>query len=262
MSKKLLVSFFLLFLFPSVIFAEEQFPFLGEIAADDVNVRAGQSTNYERLCQLNKGAQVVVLEKKFSWYKIRLPLEASCFIHGEYVEMVSGDVAKVKTDNVNLRAGTSPKSAIIGKANHDKLIRIREKIDEWYRIEPTAETSGWISEEFIKFVSRNVPPPQVVEMPPAPAAQPAIPPEQEKSKAPKLVPVIGRIEDLGRILPNKDIRYKLVGEDKTIYYLEGPRRIIDPFVHSKVKVEGYLKNETDGNLNVPVITVVKISLIL
>ena len=67
---------------------QESFPFLAESTGDHVNVRAGQSANFEQLCQLSKGEEVAIVGKEYSWYKIQLPSHAKSFVSNKFVEFI------------------------------------------------------------------------------------------------------------------------------------------------------------------------------
>ena len=49
---------------------QEFFPFVAQINTDEINVRAGQSTNFEKICTVKKSEKLIVVDKSFSWYKI------------------------------------------------------------------------------------------------------------------------------------------------------------------------------------------------
>ena len=63
--KRIVAILTIVSLVPFPVFAaQESFPFLAEAINERVNVRAGQSQNFEKLCQLEKG------EKSLSWARI------------------------------------------------------------------------------------------------------------------------------------------------------------------------------------------------
>jgi len=50
-----------------------EFPYMGTISGDRVNVRAGSSKNHEILCKLNNGERVAVRGGRGEWLKIVPP---------------------------------------------------------------------------------------------------------------------------------------------------------------------------------------------
>ncbi len=247
--------------------AVEQFPFVGVITGNSVNVRAGQSTNFDSVLQMDKGEKLVVLERVFSWYKIRLPQKAQCYISAEFVRTQRGEIGEVTGRRVNLRARPDLTSSQMGQLRKGQLVRKVAEKDGWWQIEPMEGIYGWITADFVEYESSDVPPARVVTLPPPPKPQvvrkPVPTPKKEtSSKDENKIEVAGRLEDLGRLLPDYDIHYKLIIDGETAYYLIGPRRIFDPFINLKVLIRGKRKPDPEGQYPVPVILVSKVNLIL
>ena len=256
----------IIFLSTAHAYADQAMPFLAEVKVENVNLRAGQSTNFENLERLTKGEQLVVVDKSFSWYKVKLPLTAKAFVSSSLVNMVRGEVGEIKGNRVNVRAQPKLDATVLGQLSKGTLVRVVEIIDGgWYRIDPPDQTYGWLLAEYVTFLSNAIPPPHLVEAPsrniyrqkknPEPVA------EQTVSLQPQvnLVVVQGVVEDLGQGSPSPDIRHK-IQVDKTVYCLKGYRSILDAFLHNRVKIEGKL--EPQGHSPYPVILVTKISLVL
>ncbi len=129
--------------------SEQHFPFIASILKDQVNVRAGPSTNFEKLMSLNKGEEVVVLERNYSWYKIKLPSQARCYISQEFVKIINENVGEVIANRVNLRAGAGVQFSVIGQVNKGDPVHIIEHLEEWYRIEPPQNSYGWLLAEYL-----------------------------------------------------------------------------------------------------------------
>src|SRR3989338_1709375 len=102
-------SFLVLFfsLITGVAAAQEQFPYVGQVSGEGVNIRAGQSANFEKVGRLKSGDQVVVLEKSYSWYKIKLPIDAKSYITARYIKELDDQTGEVANDRVNVRAGAN-----------------------------------------------------------------------------------------------------------------------------------------------------------
>jgi len=134
-----------------IVWAQEHLPpFLAESTGDHVNVRAGQSANFEKLCQLSKGEEVVIFGKEYSWYKIQLPLSAKSFVSKDYVQFLGLNAGGITATDVNIRAGAGIHHTILGRLAKGDQIYIREEFDEWYRIEPVAKSYGWVSQKLLK----------------------------------------------------------------------------------------------------------------
>jgi SH3-like domain-containing protein len=264
--KMVAVPFLLLFL-PGVSLSAVEgdlFPFLGEIIENDVNIRAGQSASFDKVGRLAQKEKVIVVEKSYSWYKIRLPSHAVSYIHAKYVNPLGNNIGEIIGDRLNIRAGPGVDHSPLGQLEKGALVRLLEQKDEWYRIEPVDQSYGWVMDKFVRFVSRDVPPALVVQRPPDPSSQSPSSFPRELVQEPKeqigILSAVGVVQGLGEQVLSNDIRHRLVSDDQKIYNLKGYRSIIDGFLHHKVAIEGTI--QPDVHAKEPVILVTKITLVL
>ena len=262
----------------SSAWAEEAFPFTAVCASSQVNVRAGQNRNYEELTELQEGEEVVVVEKSFSWYKIKLPLHARSYVSGQFVEKLADGIGMVTGNHLNIRARESSQASVIGRLSKGDLVKIVGESGEWLQIEPVEQSFGWVADDYIVFQSASVPPPRVVEppvrniykrkhladRPPSPPASP-FPMFDEQPRSQTVQPAMrvvaaGVIQGLGTRSLTENIRHQLVIEGKTAYYLKGYRSVMDGFQDYQVKIEGEVL--PDIKAPHPVVLVTKIHLIL
>ena len=250
------------------VFGSQTLPFLGKITADNVNVRAGQSAAFERLYQLNKEETVVVVDHKYSRYKVKLPDNAEVYISEKFVKRRIKDIAIVTGNVVNLRAGPGEEYSALGKVKKNQIVRIRETVNNWCRIEPMEGMHGWILDKFVTFHSNDIPAPKIIKEPSRNKYKQRK--QFSKTEATDVLAiqkdndafsVVGRLEDLGRVAP-KDTRYKLVVDEKTAYYLSGSPLLLNSFVYYKVRIYGKIKEELKAEYPHPIITVSKLKLVL
>jgi len=263
--------------FFSVTLANETFPFLAEVAVENVNIRAGQDTNFESLGCLNRGSEVVVVGKSYNWYKIKLPLEAKVYISQEYAQMVDPAKAVVMRDRVNVRAGAGTKFSVLGQLNQGTFVKVLEKLEGWYKIEPVEGIYGWVGVQFVTFKSDRIPDTLKIQTagversstsvlsPQAPTIDPSSRKTSESTTGESALPVpspfyIGRLEELKGSFPNDDIRYQLTRPDGMTYYLKGEQWIFEEFSGYQVKVEGKFVNGTRHDSH-PVLEVQSIRLV-
>ena len=285
-STKTIIFLVLFFCFSShFVFAEERFPFLAEVSAPSVNIRAGEHLNFEKLGRLTKGQQVIVVGRNYSWYKIKLPSDAKSYVSQDFVMPVNAQTGVIKSERVNIRAGAGANFTVLGQLKKGTTVTILEKLDGWYRIEAVEGTWGWISQQYLTFKSNQLPPTiplignteeAVSKKNPPPLAQtfpspPAAKIQGIKSsevvsspKAPGPISVIGRVENLNEGILSDDIRHKLITDDHTIYYLQGYKNVLDEFSSYHVQIEGNIPKEKGPQhpSPYPVIVVSKINLIL
>jgi len=250
-----------LILFLTNACAQEKFPFVGEIISDRVNVRAGPNINFERLIQFNKGEEAVVVDKNYTWFKVKLPVKAICYIKADFIKGLSEDIGEVTGDRVRLRAGAGENFSAIGKLDKGTIVRYTELINGWYRIEPVEGSYGYVSEEFIKFKSETIPPPYII-------AQPVRNIDHKEGLAEQvqttetLVPVTtepltvtGQLVDQGRMIRSKELRYKLVTDGKPMYFLIGDSSAFNDIIDRNVELKGNIKNYPAGTYKYPVLIV-------
>ncbi len=283
----------------SVYAQQKFFPYLAEATGDQVNVRSGQSSNFERLCQLSKGDEVVVLEKGYSWYKIQLPSAARSFVSKEYVQYLGQNAGGVIAEKVNIRAGAGIHFTVLGQLAKGEQIFIEEELDEWYRIKPVAESYGWVGEKFLSFKSNDVREyrakayarpsveEELFELVPveaeeeefaeAPVVEEQVVEEQVvkkrtvkkraakkqavKEQATEKFSAVGYVEDY----EDKDddgIQYKIVVNGRPVCYVQGVNHMLGRFMHHKVSVEGAVNKKLQSKYAYPVLIVSKVRLML
>lgn len=277
----------------SAVAQQADFPYVGQISGEGVNVRAGQSANFERVCQLEKGDDVIVVDKQFSWYKIHLPDKASSYIHKQYVQYLGQKTGGITADKVNIRAGAGIHFTALGQLNKGETVILEEELEEWYRIRPVPGSYGWVTGEYITFKSADtlayqealasrLPKEEVLEMitQDLPVEQ-SVTENQDKS--------LPQAEEIGAV-PHKDIvepvipddgilsvvghveayekkgedgiYYKIVQDGEPVCYVQGPNQMLGRFLHQKVTVDGTVNQKLLSKYNRPVLTVSKIRLMI
>ena len=164
LQKHLKISFLILYTIllpgkPETLFAqaqERQFePVYATVLEDQVNIRAGQGLNFEVLGQLNQAAQVVVRGQGYGWYKIKLPREALCFVHSDYI-----NEGIVEVDKLRVRAGCGTNFNVLGMLRKGDTVDIVEERDDWVKIRPPKGCNGWIKKDYLKLSEKKfIPPP-------------------------------------------------------------------------------------------------------
>ena len=263
-----------------IVWAQEYLPpFLAESKGDQVNVRAGQSANFEKLCQLSKGEEVVVLGKEYSWYKIQLPPSAKSFVSKNYVQFLGLNAGGVTATNVNIRAGAGIHHTVLGQLAKGEQIYIQEEFEEWYRIEPIFESYGWVSEKLLTFKSKDfsryqMPPPRsfvdetisesksiTEEQSASEDIMDAVVEEPIEAESKGIITVVGYVESYENE-GTDGIYYKIVAGNKPVCYIQGTNHMLGRFVHQKVSVDGTVNQKLLSQYSHPVIVVLKVRLIL
>jgi uncharacterized protein YgiM (DUF1202 family) len=266
-------GFILLCLFSSSAFAQAKFPFMARVKADRVNVRAGQSNNYEALASVNKGDELLVIGKNYSWYQVRLPEGSKMYLKMDYLKLLSTEVGEITADRVNIRARPNTNSSIIGQLERGDQFFIKENSGEWIWIRPLVKAQGWVHEDFLEFKNQGASAKLFQNPADAAARAKAEKAALERKRLAKFAGLRavadGQHEAEGILVKfreGKGIIYKLMGRiedapgDVCLAYIDGPASMLAHFTGSKVIVRGAAKD--DASLDTAVLSISKIKLSL
>lgn len=278
-AKRIVVGLAIIFLVPVPGFAaQESFPFLAQAINERVNVRAGQSQNFEKLCQLGKGEEVIVVGKDFSWYKVQLPSRTHVYLSDKYVRLAGSMEGEIVGDRVNVRSSAKVESTILGQLEKGSRIRIIEKSPGWYKIAPPAQVFGWVADGLLAFKSKDItayrPKEEREESPAAETGNEASEVTQSQQPAAQAVsPVTASLNSQNvsvtgvlRLLPplqgNTNVSYELLIRNKPAYFIQGPRAMFDEFTRYTVTVDGTLNADLEKQFSKPVLNVARVQLVL
>jgi hypothetical protein len=265
MKLKIVLFSFMLFCLSPYGWAKEHFPFLGEIAADKVSVRAGQNVNFERVDILAEGTSVIVYEEQYGWYRIQLPVTAKSFVRIDYLTLENDTMGKITGNRVNVRATRSVTSSALGQLEKDTYVRLVNKMDDWFQIVPVAGMFGWVNKDFVRFKSDTLPTMESLGL--TPITKPSIletdigSPPQAVTDTSSSVTVSGTVEPVSPADMLNNASYQLKSEDGKIYYLQIHPAVIGHFSRDVVRVDGSLVTGV-ASLPYPVIAVKKFQLVL
>lgn len=256
----LITAIFVFSLKPS--FAQEKTPFLGEVNANQINLRSDATTSAAIICTLNKGERVDVVLELYDWYKVRLPKKAPAYIKNKLASCIryandptTGQTtqaclsAKVLGDRVNIRAKPDEASPILGLADKNEIINIVDEKKGWYKIEPVQNSFGWIHKKFIVRATQ-------------PLAQPAVnqlPQEKRESveNAESNILLIGIVKPYG-IVFRRTATHKLETTDNKIFLLKGNRASLNALNYQKVKVIGKIVNQPKAKYPIVEVKIIEV----
>jgi len=259
MFKKLFLTLSLLCFGCTIADAQEVFPYVAKVKVKTANIRAGQNANFESLGQVQEGNELVVIGSSFDWRKIKLPVDAKAYVNAGFVKDLGQGVGEVAGNRLNIRAGAVVNASIVGQLKNGEMIRIIEKKDDWYRIEPPQESFGWILNEFLEKTSGEIPAPRMVQAPVKNENKKRLEETKGNKLPPGVLQVTGVVKDLANNMISGNIRHYLESDGK-IFALQGYRHVINGFLHQKVRIEGYIKPDVKSDN--PVLLVTKITLVM
>jgi uncharacterized protein YgiM (DUF1202 family) len=256
-------SLLILSYFNTRLTAAEDFPFLAEVIQEKVNVRAGPNTNFEKLCQLSQGDEMVVVGKEFTWYKIEIPIQASSYINEKYIETSDGKTGKVTGNRVNVRASFKVDSTSLGSVKQGEEVKILDKKEDWYKILPVKNSFAWVTDKLVSFKSQDVAPfylkqtAQINELQAAAQVAPSTDDANENS-----LPIVSTTGLLEYDQSSPEYKYKITKDGDVLYHVKSPNLNVPDFVNYKVKVDGFLKADEQNTDQTPVLILKKIQLVL
>lgn len=248
---------------------EQTFPFTGRVNADNVNIRAGQSKNFDHIGTLQRDDTVVVIQKNYSWYKIRLPKTAQCYVYRELVHFLRDQIGEMTGSRVNVRARPQLNASVLGQLNKMTRVRIVETLDEWYRIEPVEGIYGWVLDEYIDYQSGQVPEPAVVQLPSRNIYEMKRKEEQRRAQeeARRLareqaskIRIRGTVRLIEGRSTDSHVRHQMTSDEGKTFCLMGYRSILDGFLNHRVQIEGV--PQEDSRFAHPVLLVTQVRLVL
>ncbi|MFC1703403.1 SH3 domain-containing protein [Candidatus Omnitrophota bacterium] len=249
-------------LFCSEALCKEQFPALYQISVDKSNIRAGYNINFEILKTVEKDENIIVLDKQYGWYGVKLPLDVACYISSKYVlvDKINKAQSAVTANRVNVRARPDLHSTVLCQVGTiNKINVLRQENEDWYAIEPPAECIGWISKENLEFASYDIieeklapqpkeetQPQETTQQAETAVAQPKeseqVPDttkesSHESKKSPEIFTGTGIVRPMGIFFGRKGT-HKLVQNKKLACYLKGDKKALDAFSNQRVELSG------------------------
>ncbi|NLO82604.1 MAG: SH3 domain-containing protein, partial [Clostridiales bacterium] len=117
---------------------------------------SGAGTGYSIIGSLKKDAQVEILEKVGSWYKIKYGSKTG-YVSGQYIKLSSGSPSQgqntktgiVTASALNVRSGPGTGYSRIGYLTKNAKVEIIGQSGSWYKIK-FANGTGYVSSKYIK----------------------------------------------------------------------------------------------------------------
>jgi uncharacterized protein YgiM (DUF1202 family) len=127
---------------------------LGEVTANDVYVRSGDSLNHYTICKLKAGDHVTVVGERGEWYEILPPEGTFSLISGDFVDTTDNQTGTVNGDNVRVRAGSllneNKYTVQTLLAKGTPLTIMGRNPDGFVRIKPPSGATLWVSRSFVQ----------------------------------------------------------------------------------------------------------------
>ncbi|WP_390409344.1 N-acetylmuramoyl-L-alanine amidase [Lacticaseibacillus jixiensis] len=124
------------------------------VSASVLNVRLGPGLTYGVMGQVQKGASLTILQKKNSWYQVRLGGNrigwvASWLVHQDDATTNAAKVARLKT-NANVRQYAATSAKLLGTLSSGSVVNVLYQTNGWSQITYN-NTAAWISSSLVEF---------------------------------------------------------------------------------------------------------------
>lgn len=165
------------------------------VTQKSVNVRGQAAINSEVITRLQRGDRVTVLDlvtkkpkldEPANWAKVALPTNAAVWVNHSFINAADKTVVPKK---LNVRSGPGENYSVIGRLAKGTVVKEIETKGDWLKIEPPAETYGFIAAHLLS--NEPAAPPAVVTPPPpvnVAVVEPPKPPPTETVVSPPVVP--------------------------------------------------------------------------
>jgi len=135
----------------------------GEITANDVYVRSGDSVNHYTISKLKAGDRVSVVSERGEWYEILPPEGTFSLVSGDFIDTADNQSGIINGDNVRVRAGSLLNEnkytvqTLLAKGTTVSILG--RNPDGFVRIKPPAGATLWVNRSYVQLRSRDATPP-------------------------------------------------------------------------------------------------------
>lgn len=149
------------FLFIQPILAKEAL-----IDENNLNVRSGPGTDFDRVGQVNSGESYQIIEEQNEWVKVQLG-DLEGWITKEFITISDGETKEVEEtiqskleavtiqyNNTHLRAGASTDHEIVSYVDRDETFDVLSETENWLEIS-NGDVQGFVHRQLIEVQNRT-----------------------------------------------------------------------------------------------------------
>ncbi|MDD5644295.1 MAG: SH3 domain-containing protein [bacterium] len=219
MGKNIFGVLIFFFMFLGVLPQTLCFALFCEITGSNVNVRAGTGTDYDVICQLNRGDIVKVSKVAGEWIEIYPNEKIFGWVKSSYL-----DGNKVTAEKLNVRAGAGKNYSLICQLKKGETVSILGELGSWKKIILPDYARVYIYKKHAKSIPSKSAATAETDIKKTIGGQTSIHSAVKTetgagAEIGPVVTVVGWLEDLG-VLINRPGTYKLLSRDdrKTVLY--------------------------------------------
>ncbi|AQS60057.1 SH3 domain-containing protein [Desulforamulus ferrireducens] len=139
------------------------------VTGSTLNIRSGPGTNNAVVGKVSKGAKLTVLDTSGDWLKVQsgntTGWVASWLVNIEKSSVtppatqVSGQVAVVNGDSVNLRSGPGTSHSVTGKVSRGERLPVISRSGDWVQVSQANGSNAWVASWLVNIEQSPVNPP-------------------------------------------------------------------------------------------------------
>jgi SH3-like domain-containing protein len=116
----------------------------GTVSVGKLNVRVKPGTKFTAVSRLSRGDEVVILEEREGWYRIKAPEDCEVWVASSFIK----DGMAISEINLRSGPGVAYNPYCTVKAG-TKLNIVDDKREHWSKISPPEGISAWVSSKHI-----------------------------------------------------------------------------------------------------------------
>ena len=139
-------------------------PRIATVDGNNVNIRSGPGTDYERLTQVHKGTRLTVVAENSGWFQVELSGGTKGWIFGQFVLFTASGAtddtglrgeyampadatrsALVMKPSVNVRSAPGVDNPVVAKVTLGQQLIINGEQSNWFSVRLPDGRSGWIA---------------------------------------------------------------------------------------------------------------------
>ncbi|MBN2119463.1 MAG: SH3 domain-containing protein [Candidatus Omnitrophica bacterium] len=121
-------------------------------AVKEAILRTDSTTLAEEITKIAEGTSLEIVQQKYDWCKVRLPLGFTGFVYASYIETKNEKVGYSQADNLNIRTQPSIEAVAIGKLQKNDKVEILSKDNGWYKINAYPYATAWVHKNSLEQV--------------------------------------------------------------------------------------------------------------
>ncbi len=130
----------------------------GRIVGGNVNIRTGNSTNYEIIVTLNPDTPVTVYGKNGDWVQIAYPSNQPAYVSLQYIDgeipveiPALGIQRTIKGSRVTVRFKSWPGSTVVGYVEAGDVVTVTGIRGQYARIQPPVSARAWVFGKYVRY---------------------------------------------------------------------------------------------------------------